>query len=95
MYKKNAYPIVIANCDSTSFSHQMLKNNFYNDSKGRSYFTPRLLLKFVCIISFFRFNQYMVLKMKKKSYLARHIFFLKFRIEIKKKPNKQTCILNI
>lgn len=34
---------------------------------------------------FFRFNQYMVLKMKKKSYLARHIFFLKFRIEIKKK----------
>lgn len=66
----------------------MLKNNFYNDSKGRSYFTPRLLLKFVCIISFFRFNQYMVLKMKNKSYFARHIFFLKFRIEIKK--NKQT-----
>lgn len=68
----------------------MLKNNFYNDSKGRSYFTPRLLLKFVCIISFFRFNQYMVLKMKKKSYLARHIFFLKFRIEIKKKKHTQT-----
>lgn len=30
----------------------------------------------------------MVLKMKKKSYLARHIFFLKFRIEIKKKSKK-------
>lgn len=68
----------------------MLKNNFYNDSKGRSYFTPRLLLKFVCIISFFRFNQYMVLKMKKKKLFSKAYIFSKIQNRNKKKTNKQT-----